>query len=362
MKQAGTEYPVVNSYNEWDPLEEIIVGVLEGACELPWEISLHAVTPVEDVERGRAYGMARGGQATQRVYQAPAQKELDEFVHILEAEGVTVRRPDPINHARPHATPEWTSVGGNCQANPRDVLIVFGDEIVEATMSWRSRYFEFLAYRTLLKEYFARGARWTAAPKPQLSSKLYNYDYKRGQEYVLTEFEPVFDAADMVRCGKDVFVQKSHVTNLSGIEWLRRHLGDRYNLHLVEFDDYRAIHIDATFVPLSPGKLLVNPDRPIKQMPDLFKKAGWDILTAPRSTMAESHPHYRYFRWLNMNVLNLDEKRIIVEKSEEPMIRALKDWGFEPIPCNFRSCYRYGGSFHCATVDIRRRGHLQSYF
>ena len=28
----------------------------------------------------------------------------------------------------------------------------------------------------------------------------------------------------------------------------------------------------------------------------------------------------------------------------------------------FRNNYKYGGSFHCATVDIRRRGTLQSYF
>ena len=29
---------VVNSHNEWDPLEEVIVGILDGACDLPWEI------------------------------------------------------------------------------------------------------------------------------------------------------------------------------------------------------------------------------------------------------------------------------------------------------------------------------------
>ena len=78
--------------------------------------------------------------------------------------------------------------------------------------------------------------------------------------------------------------------------------------------------------------------------------------------MSESHPQYRSFRWLSMNVLNLDEERIIVEASEEPTIKQLRNWGFKPIPCGFRKLYRYGGSFHCATVDVRRRGELQSYF
>jgi len=354
--------PVVNSHNEWDPLEEVIVGTLEGAADLPWEIGLEAVTAVEHLERSRRYATVSGGQSVPEAHKILAKSELEELVRILESEGVRVRRPDAIDHARPHGTPEWISAGGNCQANPRDVLIVFGDEILEAPMCWRSRYFEFMAYRRLLKEYFHAGARWTAAPKPQLSNPTYDSEWKRGKTYVSTEFEPVFDAADVARCGRDIFIQRSHVTNDFGIEWIRRHLGDDYRVHRVEFDDYRAIHIDATFVPLAPGKLLVNPDRPIKELPEVIRNSDWELLEAPRSTLPESHPWYHSFRWLSMNVLNLDEKRVIVEKNEEPTIQALKKWGFEPIPCPFRANYRFGGSFHCATVDIRRHGSLQSYF
>lgn len=46
-----------------------------------------------------------------------------------------------------------------------------------------------------------------------------------------TEFEPCFDAANIIRCGRDLFVQRSHVTNRLGITWLRQHLGDR-SFHL----------------------------------------------------------------------------------------------------------------------------------
>jgi len=62
-----------------------------------------------------------------------------------------------------------------------------------------------------------------------------------------------------------------------------------------------------------------------------------------------------------MNILMLDEERVVVERQDEPMIGLLKRWGFKPIPCSFRSFNSFGGSFHCATLDIRRRGHLQSY-
>jgi glycine amidinotransferase len=58
----------------------------------------------------------------------------------------------------------------------------------------------------------------------------------------------------------------------------------------------------------------------------------------------------------------LDEERVFVEKGEESIIRAFKQWGFKPITCSFRNFNTFGGSFHCATADIRRRGTLQSYF
>ncbi|MDB4955286.1 MAG: hypothetical protein JWO36_2855 [Myxococcales bacterium] len=353
---------VVSSFNEWDPLEEIIVGTLEGSVELPWDVALQAVVPERDIESTRQYLLAQGGKPKPERFRVLAQKELDRFIAILEGEGVVVKRPDPMPHDKKHATPQWESIGGNAQSDPRDVLIVIGNEILEATMAWRSRYFEFLSYRRLIKEYFKQGAKWAAAPKPQLSDELYKKSHVRGQEYVLTEFEPVFDAADITRCGKDLFVQKSHVTNEFGIEWLRSHLGDTYNVHMVEFADDRALHIDATFVPLAPGKVLVNPDRPLKHVPEVFKRGRWEFLTAPRTTLPAGFQLFTNFQWLSMNMLSLDEKRVIVEESEEPLIKALREWGFDPIPCPFRTNYRYGGSFHCATVDIRRRGTLQSYF
>ena len=142
----STQSSVVNSYNEWDPLEEVVVGVLDGAVDVDWEIALEAVTPVENMEAARKSHMKYGGKRISKEEQVVAQKELDEFVHILEQEGVNVRRPTPLDHAAPFGGPGWSSKGGNCQANPRDTLIVFGDEIIEATMSWRSRYFEVFAY------------------------------------------------------------------------------------------------------------------------------------------------------------------------------------------------------------------------
>lgn len=80
--------------------------------------------------------------------------------------------------------------------------------------------------------------------------------------YVVNEFEPMFDAAEFTRMGRDIFTQRSQVTNDFGIEWMRRHLGEDYRIHVLDFQDKNAMHIDGTFIPLAPGKVLVNPKRP----------------------------------------------------------------------------------------------------
>ncbi|HEY0478843.1 MAG TPA: hypothetical protein VGD37_15095 [Kofleriaceae bacterium] len=348
----------VSSYNEWDPLEEVIVGIVDDARFPPWHISLEPVLPEDQHENFRR----NAGRPFPPEQVAAARRELTEFVHILEGEGVKVRRPEPVDQLRAFGAPGWASTGLYA-AMPRDVLLVFGDEIIECPLAWRSRYFETLAYRPLLKEYFRGGARWSAGPKPELRDELYDYGWQDPgeggpQRLVITEFEPTFDAADFIRCGTDIFAQKSNVTNEFGIEWLRRHLGSKYRIHVFEFNDPHPMHIDATLVPMAPGKLLINPER-VLQVPTLFK--GWDVLAAPRPTMPDHHTLYMTSKWINMNILMLDEQRVIVERNDDVMISMMKKWGFKPVLCNFRNFNSFGGSFHCATLDVRRRGTLKSY-
>ena len=40
---------------------------------------------------------------------------------------------------------------GMYAAMPRDFLMTIGDELVEAPMAWRARFFEYEAYRSLIK-------------------------------------------------------------------------------------------------------------------------------------------------------------------------------------------------------------------
>ena len=73
-----------------------------------------------------------------------------------------------------------------------------------------------------------------------------------------------------------------------GIEWIRRHLGDKYNVHELQFVDQNPMHIDGTFCLIGPGLALSNPERPCKQA-DMLIKAG-KITTLNSTLMYNKSP------------------------------------------------------------------------
>jgi len=350
----------VNSHTEWDSLEEVIVGSPEQAFASFWDPLDKLVYSVEEIAQIEKY--LKLYQPYPPEYIKAAHAAMERFIHILEAEGIKVRRVDEVDYSKGFSTPDWQTNSGFCATNPRDPFIVIGDQIIEAPMCSRSRYFEVRSYRRLFNEYARAGARWVSAPKPLLQDELYNPDFAAENAttpYVLTEAEPIFDAADFVRCGRDIIGQLSHVTNQMGINWLQRHLGNDYKIHLIQSLDPKPAHIDTTLMPLAPGKVLVNPTfTDPKKLPAFFKH--WDVLIAPEPVPYQTRPRLMS-DWISINTLMLDEQRIVVEERQEPLIRALKSWGFKPIPCAFEDYYPFIGGFHCATLDIRRHGELKSY-
>ena len=53
------------------------------------------------------------------------------------------------------------------------------------------------------------------------------------------------------RCGRDIFVTRSNVTNAMGVDWLRRHLGEGYRVHEIKSRCPNPMHIDTTILPLT---------------------------------------------------------------------------------------------------------------
>ncbi|MDQ6943815.1 MAG: hypothetical protein M3169_15045 [Candidatus Eremiobacteraeota bacterium] len=82
------------SWNEWDPLREVIVGTARGAADIGYEPALSPYF-AGNVD-GRAF---RGAPVLEHVV-TEAERQLDDFAALLAARGITVRLPDPVDHAR----------------------------------------------------------------------------------------------------------------------------------------------------------------------------------------------------------------------------------------------------------------------
>ncbi|HMM78740.1 MAG TPA: hypothetical protein PKC65_01840 [Pyrinomonadaceae bacterium] len=345
---------LVSSWNEWDPLEDVVVGRIDNSYFPDWDRLLLNTIPEEALSDYQDIFASKGKPIPQELIER-ATSDLQTFIDILTREGINVWRPDGMDFGRGYSTPDWEVANGLSSANPRDVFLVVGDLIIECPMSDRGRYFEAFPFRTILKELFKGGARWISAPKPSLSDKLY-YDLKGDTfPFSITEFEPTFDAADFLRFGNNIVGQLSHATNNFGVEWLQHILPEKVEISLIESLSKTTLHIDTTIMPLAEGKLLFNPEFvDPKRLPEFLQK--WDLIEAPKpkSFFAQIGEYRVVSDWMSMNVLSLDGKRVVVEENQEDMIRVLRNHGFEPIPCPFESYYIFGGSFHCATLDLKR--------
>jgi len=373
---------VVWAWNEFDPLEEVIVGIADGSAVPPNEpghLSKIWNLPSTIAECGKR-------RTPDKIQKASA--ELDNFSAVLRERGITVRRPTKMANTAVQ-TPFFTSAMMNGWTCPRDTLLVVGNEIIEAPLCWRSRVYEKFAYRDILADYHARDPNflWSSAPHPSVPDKLFRPGYGDGevtmekrleqmarQEFVTVDgIEPVFDAADAIRCGRDVFVLHSHSCNVLGFEWLRRHLArGGVRAHLVTMPTvHQPSHIDASIMPLRPpagaskGVLLIAPPVAESSVVGLFADNGWEILHCPEpDNWMSRDPEYRgkSGKWIALNILPLDRETVVVAEHDVALIKALEERNFKCITVPFKNVIEFGGGIHCGTQDIRRRGEKEDYF
>merc|ERR1712212_1320228 len=83
--------------------------------------------------------------------------------------------------------------------------------------------------------------------------------------------------------------------------------------------------------------------------------AGWTVVKPPLPLMPDDHPLWMSSKWLSMNVLMLDPKRVVVDASETPIHKMFESLGIECVKVSIRFANSLGGGFHCWTTDVRRQ-------
>lgn len=370
--------PIVNSWNEWDPLEECIVGVVDGS-HFPEQPDVTMWFSEQDLS-SRYCGPSK--PYPQKAMEV-AKMQLDGLAELLESEGVIVHRPQPAV-GMPIKTPYFETGGPWTNACPRDPFIVIGSEILGAPMASRCRYFEQLAYNDIFNSFSRKDPNflWTNAPRPRLSESSFSPtwfdDYeKKGEEWAVEQVrqgnyptkdkdEILFDAADALRFGRDILMQRSAISNNLGVDWVRRYVAKQgLRLHVMESkNDDMPWHLDASMMPLRKDFLLLSggghtlSDENVKKM---FKDNEWDCVQAPEPLPIKSMGYGQCTDWLAVNMFSLSPRKVIVEAGQREIIDMLEDNDFDVIPFELFAINDFGGGLHCATLDIRRKGTMKDY-
>ena len=62
-----------------------------------------------------------------------------------------------------------------------------------------------------------------------------------------------------------------------------------------------------------------------------------------------------------MNFFMVDPELAVVNRAQVPLRRLLERHGIDTVGVDLRHCRTLSGGLHCVTLDIRRRGSLESY-
>jgi len=303
---------MINSCNEWDPLEQCVVGI---ATDANWPVS----DPVFSLESQKTLWTETpvpSGPVPQHIIDE-ANEDLDALAAVLTQHGVDVVRPTPFN---------FQAHDGMYNYCPRDRFLVWGDTIVDPAMMYPCRDMELQCYHDLV------------------DTATHYLHMPRNEGMTL-------DAANVCRLGNDWLFLESASGNRAAYDWLCAQF-PQINIELCNF--YAGVHIDSTVVPLREGLVLLNGARVNEDnCPKVFDH--WDKIYVD-DVVAQTFYNYPYAsKWIAMNMLVVNPSTVIVDKYQTELIRILEQWNFTVIPLELRHSRTLGGGFHCVTLDTRRR-------
>jgi glycine amidinotransferase/scyllo-inosamine-4-phosphate amidinotransferase 1 len=305
---------MINSRNEWDPLEKIIVG---SATNANWPMT----DPVFAEEARNSLWTetpAPSGPVPQFIVDE-ANRELDILSETLVRYGAIVYRPKPM---------DFVEEKGMYNYCPRDRMLVAGDTLVDCNMMYPCRNQESKNYVRLIGE--ARNV----------------FTMPRDQGMTL-------DAANICRLGDTWLFLESASGNRAAYEWL---CGMFPNITIELCNFYSGVHIDSTITPLREGLVMLNASRVTEaNCPKALK--DWEkIWVTEDMIVAQDFYQYPYAsKWIAMNMLVLDPETVIIDAAQTQLITILKSRGIKSIPLTLSHSRTLGGGFHCVTLDTRRK-------
>lgn len=321
------------SKNEWDPLKSVIVGIADGAQIPPTNIGLRCVN-YADLTFTEYLGVKHGRYPDQVIEEA--NEDLEKLCEFLREESINVVRP----------TNNEPNYYNYC---PRDTVLVHDDLILATPMALSSRRDEWRAS----KQHFDLD-KLVVAPLPEHPDTYNSGCLGNSEILALYEHEPIFDAANILRCNDDLFYLVSNTGNKKGAEYLQEVVGPSKRVHTIE-NVYSYIHIDSTIALLREGLMLLNPARikNVDQLPEVLR--NWDVIWAPEPVDIGHYPGYcNASKWVSVNLLSINPNLVVLEEHQTNLRDILEQHGIQCAMLPMRHARTLGGTFHCVTLDLIR--------
>lgn len=306
---------MINSFNEWDPLKQVVVGVADYAN---WPIN----DPVFNLESQKTTWKETpvpSGAVPQWIIDE-ANEDLQILSDTLTNLGVDVVRPYKF---------DFRSEDGMYNYCPRDRFLVFGEYIIDVPMMYPCRDMEMMSYDSVL----SATSKYVVMPREFNGEKL------------------ILDAANVLRLGSDkMLFLESASGNRAAYKWLCNRFPD-VTIELCNF--YSGVHIDSTIVALREGLVLLNASRVNESnCPKMF--TDWEKIFVD-DVVPQNFYQYPYAsKWIALNMLSVDPQTVILDSRQSSLACILEKKGFTTIPLDLRHSRTLGGGFHCVTLDLIR--------
>jgi len=303
---------MIYSVNEWDPLQEVVVGRADFAN---WPINDPVFARESEKTTWRETAVPSGPVPDWIIDET--NEDLDILANTLEQLGALVHRPKALDYQ------SRDGMYGYC---PRDRLLIHGSTIVDPAMMYPCRDMETEA----LDEVIYR------------ADTVHRMPRNEGM---------ILDAANVLRLNDTMLFLESASGNRAAARWLQRKFPD-VRIEVCNF--YSGVHIDSTIVPLREGLVLVNASRVnMNNLPAVFH--SWEVIWID-DVVEQGFYQYPYAsKWIALNMLVVDPYTVIVDRYQTKIMDILESYHFTVIPLELRHSRTLGGGFHCVTLDLLRQ-------
>lgn len=359
---------MINSHTSFGKLKEVIVGRELSLTKRLSDLTFHQFYREALHEKIYEPSGTEGYHVNMDLIDQ-RNEELDGLAKQLTDLGVTVHRPDKLDKIITFKTPSFKSELSSA-SNVRDVTWVYGNKIIETPTFVRNRYFEnTLLYNVYNKAFDkGKGGQWIRCPHTELTEETIDLEHwgdtRDYENFDRDKYVMAIDGAQFLRIGRDVIVNINSYNQWVGFEWVKSFFPDT-DFHVLHVADN---HIDGVLICLKPGMFLVNPlySNIIELMPPKFK--SWIYLFPQDLTkqldtrgMTDIDIQLASSRGMDVNVLSIDEKTVMVNKTAYGVKDLLDKWGFEVIETTLNHGEIFAGGIHCSTLDLVREDEYVYY-